>query len=79
MLRFVLLGSAQWSGIGNISDAQRANIIRFVHDAQSRGIASRFWDTPGWPIFARLMSTQYVPNDVVLIWHMTELLSGRNY
>jgi hypothetical protein len=42
-----------WSGIGNISDAQRANITRFVQDAQSRGINSRFWDTPGWPIFAR--------------------------
>ncbi|KAF8486716.1 hypothetical protein JB92DRAFT_2799120 [Gautieria morchelliformis] len=42
-----------WSGIGNISAAQKANITKFVHDAQSRGIASRFWDTPGWPIFAR--------------------------
>jgi len=42
-----------WSGIGNITDAQRANITKFVHDAQSRGINSRFWDTPGWPIFAR--------------------------
>ncbi|OBZ79258.1 Altered inheritance of mitochondria protein 6 [Grifola frondosa] len=29
-----------WSGIGNISDAQRANI-------------TKFWDTPAWPIHAR--------------------------
>jgi hypothetical protein len=42
-----------WSGIGNISDAQVANITKFVGDAHSRGIASRFWDTPGWPINAR--------------------------
>ena len=42
-----------WSGVGNISDAQLANITRFVGDAHSRGIQSRFWDTPGWPIFAR--------------------------
>ncbi|GJJ09610.1 hypothetical protein Clacol_003833 [Clathrus columnatus] len=42
-----------WSGIGPISDAQRANITKFVHDADSRGIKSRFWDTPGWPISAR--------------------------
>ncbi|KAF8591942.1 hypothetical protein K439DRAFT_1656393 [Ramaria rubella] len=42
-----------WSGINPISDGQRANITKFVQDAQSRGIASRFWDTPAWPIFAR--------------------------
>lgn len=42
-----------WSGIGNISDSQVANITKFVSDAHSRGIAARFWDTPGWPINAR--------------------------
>lgn len=42
-----------WSGIGNISDAQRANITKFVGQAKSLGITSRFWDTPAWPIFAR--------------------------
>ncbi|KAF5367060.1 hypothetical protein D9758_003887 [Tetrapyrgos nigripes] len=42
-----------WSGIGNISEAQQANLTRFVEDAHSRGIKARFWDTPGWPIQAR--------------------------
>ncbi|KAE9411024.1 hypothetical protein BT96DRAFT_983679 [Gymnopus androsaceus JB14] len=42
-----------WSGIGNISEAQLANITRFVNDAHTRGIKARFWDTPGWPIQAR--------------------------
>ncbi|KAK7058878.1 hypothetical protein VNI00_001502 [Paramarasmius palmivorus] len=42
-----------WSGIGNITDAQLANLTRFVNDAHSRGIRARFWDTPGWPIQAR--------------------------
>ena len=42
-----------WSGIGTISDAQRANITKFVGDAHARGILARFWDTPGWPINAR--------------------------
>ncbi|PSS37557.1 hypothetical protein PHLCEN_2v573 [Hermanssonia centrifuga] len=42
-----------WSGIGNISEAQLANITKFVGDAHERGIAARFWDTPGWPINAR--------------------------
>lgn len=42
-----------WNGIGDISDAQIANITQFVGDAHSRGIAARFWDTPGTPIFAR--------------------------
>ncbi|OCH95820.1 hypothetical protein OBBRIDRAFT_719943 [Obba rivulosa] len=42
-----------WSGIGEISEAQRANITRFVGDAHARGIKARFWDTPGWPIRAR--------------------------
>ncbi|KAK1232710.1 hypothetical protein PQX77_004186 [Marasmius sp. AFHP31] len=42
-----------WSGIGNISEAQLANITQFVGDAHSRGITARFWGTPGWPISAR--------------------------
>ncbi|KIJ38432.1 hypothetical protein M422DRAFT_176618 [Sphaerobolus stellatus SS14] len=40
-------------GIGPISQAQKDNITKFVQDADSRGIKSRFWDTPGWPIAAR--------------------------
>jgi hypothetical protein len=31
-----------WSGIGNISDAQRANITKFVGDAHTRGIRARY-------------------------------------
>ncbi|THH28074.1 hypothetical protein EUX98_g6121 [Antrodiella citrinella] len=42
-----------WVGIGNISEAQLANITKFVGDAHSRGIKARFWDIPGWPIVAR--------------------------
>ncbi|KAF8898655.1 hypothetical protein BD779DRAFT_1430808 [Infundibulicybe gibba] len=42
-----------WSGINNISSEQLSNITQFVNDAHSRGIAARFWDTPGWPISAR--------------------------
>ncbi|TCD61318.1 hypothetical protein EIP91_008646 [Steccherinum ochraceum] len=42
-----------WSGIGNISDAQLANLTKFVNDAHTRGIKARYWDTPAWPINAR--------------------------
>ena len=42
-----------WNGIGTISNAQLASITKFVGDAHARGIAARFWDTPGWPISAR--------------------------
>ena len=42
-----------WNGVGNITDEQRANLTRFIGDAHTRGIQSRFWDTPAWPIFAR--------------------------
>ncbi|KAJ4490968.1 hypothetical protein J3R30DRAFT_3277281 [Lentinula aciculospora] len=42
-----------WPGIGNISEAQAGNLIKFINDAHSRGIKARFWDTPGWPIQAR--------------------------
>ncbi|KAF5390288.1 hypothetical protein D9757_002853 [Collybiopsis confluens] len=42
-----------WPGIGAISDSQLANMTKFIHDAHSRGIKARFWDTPGWPIQAR--------------------------
>lgn len=42
-----------WSGIGDISEAQRNNLTTLVNDAHSRGIKARLWDTPGWPISAR--------------------------
>ena len=42
-----------WSGIGTIPADALSNITRFVADADARGIKSRFWDTPGWPIRAR--------------------------
>jgi len=42
-----------WSGIGNISDAQRLSIVNLVGKAHELGIKARFWDTPGWPIQAR--------------------------
>jgi hypothetical protein len=42
-----------WPGMGNISEAQLANLTKFISDAHSRGIKARFWDTPGWPIQAR--------------------------
>ncbi|KAL0579099.1 hypothetical protein V5O48_002882 [Marasmius crinis-equi] len=42
-----------WSGIGNISEAQSANITQFIQDAHARGITARFWGSPGWPISAR--------------------------
>ncbi len=42
-----------WNGIGNISEAQLTNLTQFVNDAHERGIAARYWDTPGWPIQAR--------------------------
>lgn len=41
-----------WNGIGTIPDDARANLTRLVNDAHSRGIKSRFWDTPEWPIYA---------------------------
>jgi hypothetical protein len=36
-----------YSGIGEITEEQKANITRLVNDAHSRGLAARFWDTPG--------------------------------
>ncbi len=42
-----------WSGLGTISDAQLGNLTKFINDAKARGINSRFWNTPEWPVFAR--------------------------
>lgn len=44
--------AVNWNGLGNISEAQLANLTRFVGDAHARGIKARFWDTPEWPISA---------------------------
>ena len=52
-----------WSGIGNISDSQRATIIGLVGEAHSLGIRARFWDTPGWPINARNNVWRELMND----------------
>ncbi|KAF7436903.1 hypothetical protein PC9H_003737 [Pleurotus ostreatus] len=42
-----------WNGLGTISDAQLSNLTKFINDAKARGINSRFWNTPEWPVFAR--------------------------
>lgn len=42
-----------WDGIQDITDAQRQSIENLISTAHSLGIKARFWDTPGWPIFAR--------------------------
>ena len=42
-----------WNGLGNISDAQKANVTKFVGDAHARGILARFWGAPAWPVSAR--------------------------
>jgi len=52
-----------WSGIGNISETQRSNILTLVEMAHSVGIRARFWDTPGWPIHAREAIWQELLND----------------
>ncbi len=52
-----------WNGIGNISEVQRNAILSLVQMAHSRGILSRFWDTPGWPIHARDAVWQELLND----------------
>ncbi len=52
-----------WSGIGNISETQRSNILTLVEMAHSMGIRARFWDTPGWPIHAREAIWQELLND----------------
>jgi hypothetical protein len=42
-----------WDGIQNITDEQRSAIEDLVNAAHGLGMKARFWDTPGWPIFAR--------------------------
>lgn len=42
-----------WNGLGTISDAQLGNLTKFINDAKARGINSRFWNTPEWPVFAQ--------------------------
>lgn len=42
-----------WNGINDITDTQKQTIEKLVGTAHSLGITARFWDTPGWPIFAR--------------------------
>jgi hypothetical protein len=42
-----------WNGLGEISEGQLANLTRLINDAHARGIQARFWETPGWPEYAR--------------------------
>ncbi|KAM6502632.1 hypothetical protein JOM56_002609 [Amanita muscaria] len=42
-----------WDGISPITSGQRSTIQNLVQHANSLGIRARFWDTPGWPVFAR--------------------------
>ncbi|KAH8119824.1 hypothetical protein DFH11DRAFT_10612 [Phellopilus nigrolimitatus] len=52
-----------WDGISNITDTQRTTILTFVNNAHSRGVTARFYDTPGWPINARLNVWRELVND----------------
>ncbi|KAF8624494.1 hypothetical protein AX17_007122 [Amanita inopinata Kibby_2008] len=42
-----------WDGITEITQEQQHAIQTLVSDANNLGIRARFWDTPGWPVFAR--------------------------
>ncbi|KAJ7783887.1 hypothetical protein DFH07DRAFT_864779 [Mycena maculata] len=42
-----------WSGINAINDTALTTIQTYVADAHTLGIRARFWDTRGWPMFAR--------------------------
>ncbi|KAL0951078.1 hypothetical protein HGRIS_007816 [Hohenbuehelia grisea] len=42
-----------WGGVGTISDEQLGNLTQFIADADARGIKSRFWNTPAWPVSGR--------------------------
>lgn len=51
-----------WSGINDITDAQQQTIDKLIETAHNLGIKARFWDTPGWPIFARDKIWQQLAN-----------------
>ncbi len=51
-----------WSGINDITDTQQQTIDKLVTTAHGLGIKARFWDTPGWPIFARDKIWQQLAN-----------------
>ncbi|BGP54889.1 hypothetical protein JCM8202_003398 [Rhodotorula sphaerocarpa] len=44
---------AGWAGSFDVDKVMEAKIKELVAAAREKGIASRFWETPGWPSFAR--------------------------
>lgn len=42
-----------WNGITEAYNEVRANLTRAIKEAHAKKIETRFWDTPGWPAFAR--------------------------
>lgn len=43
----------KWEGYEAASDEVRANLTKAIDEAHAKGITTRFWDTPGWPRYAR--------------------------
>ncbi|KIY45836.1 hypothetical protein FISHEDRAFT_76080 [Fistulina hepatica ATCC 64428] len=42
-----------WDGRSDISETELSKIVKLIDNAHEFGITARFWDTPGWPIYAR--------------------------
>ncbi|GAA5839550.1 hypothetical protein JCM3766R1_003577 [Sporobolomyces carnicolor] len=45
--------ATEWNGRQPASRAQESHLAKLIAAAHSRGIKSRFWSTPRWPVFAR--------------------------
>ncbi|PWZ00467.1 hypothetical protein BCV70DRAFT_205939 [Testicularia cyperi] len=43
----------EYDGLDEASDAVKQNISAPIQQAHAKGIKSRYWDSPQWPIFAR--------------------------
>lgn len=48
-----LKASIGWNGVFEATETQLQNMTSLVQDAHSRGLTTRFWDNPTWPLFAR--------------------------
>ncbi|CAO1614082.1 unnamed protein product [Parajaminaea phylloscopi] len=44
---------SKWEGHEDAPEDVRANLTKAIDEAHQLGITTRFWDTPGWPRFAR--------------------------
>lgn len=68
-----------YRGFGGLRKAQRATLQRQIRQASEKGLISRYWDTPGWPVSLRNDIWRLLVTNDVGILNVDELVEASRW